>query len=710
MNLLSSLLTYTARQIAALRSKDSNHEGRLTTAESSIATLASRIENAISAVTTSTEVTDIRVGDDNVIYTTAGEAVRKQFSTVKNELDEVFIDEAVSQPEWTQGYINNSNGSTGSDPASCVSYAFPAGDYYVTAGTGYKKKVAQYAVSDNAFQGIVVSLSTGSTHVEVPEGSRIRIQVTKDNGTLAPSSVDDSVLSISRRIYTDTTLTQAGKIADAKAVGDAFKSGARKQITVEMEGNILENDGSGYGATQNDQIANRRTAYFIKTYGATRLYFDDLDNYDGSYIRVFFYDSDMQYLSSVQYGYSGFYSIGISDPNCEYVKFYIHTTQKIHKFSISLEGATKAPEQVKNIVYRGVGKYGTEEPFSERINFAIKDSSSTASENNYTTARLLLPPNYTVDGDKTPLILWLDGSGSFQTWDNNFPTLKIPYLRYLRDEGFAVFGIYAWGKNYNLKYPSCGMSYPYPVPTTLKFVREGIKYLCDHYNIDPDNVHIMSKSQGGQCALYYASHPEFPVRSIGMFSPVLDYLSMPGENLYADTRKAIAEDMGFTGDTEYFGSTDFLAYSEEGKAFFRENKLKIIGMNEAYTDLIGDGYDTMFEQSLTDCEKFWTDQSASDIYTHNEYVKLAKVPVKIWGAVDDAATPYLKMAEVIEQLRNGGTEAVLRTYNANLGGHGAPDIDGPKIASITTSLGITHTNVTTGWVENVEWIRQHMAK
>lgn len=98
MNLLSSLLNYTARQIAALRAKDTSQDteisgakGRLTTAESNISTLTSRIETAISAVTTSTEVTDIRVGDDGVTYGTAGTAVRTQFSNLKSEINHLWV-------------------------------------------------------------------------------------------------------------------------------------------------------------------------------------------------------------------------------------------------------------------------------------------------------------------------------------------------------------------------------------------------------------------------------------------------------------------------------------------------------------------------------------------------------------------------------------------------------------------------------------------
>lgn len=49
--------------------------------------LDAQFQTAVAAVTTDTEVTNIRVGDDNVTYTTAGEAVRKQFADVKKAMN-----------------------------------------------------------------------------------------------------------------------------------------------------------------------------------------------------------------------------------------------------------------------------------------------------------------------------------------------------------------------------------------------------------------------------------------------------------------------------------------------------------------------------------------------------------------------------------------------------------------------------------------------
>ena len=119
MNLLSSLLKYTADQIAALRAKDSSQDTtvsgintRLTTAEGDIDSLEAQFTTVVSAVTTDTEVTNIRVGDDGVTYDTAGNAVRKQFFDVKSDLLETEIARHISfaSANIDVGYYINSSG------------------------------------------------------------------------------------------------------------------------------------------------------------------------------------------------------------------------------------------------------------------------------------------------------------------------------------------------------------------------------------------------------------------------------------------------------------------------------------------------------------------------------------------------------------------------------------------------------------------------
>ena len=434
-----------------------------------------------------------------------------------------------------------------------------------------------------------------------------------------------------------------------------------------------------------------RSAFDIKTGGASSLSVEKLPVAHGE-IYVQFFASDYNKISSVKYSPPTVVSI---PAGCDFIRVEIQTTAELEKIAIRFyDGAEEPREAMRS----GINEV------SEKLTYKVSDDV-------HTTSRLMLPPNYSIDGEKVPLILWLEGSGSsLSTWGGNFNSNKLDYLRYLRDEGFAVFSVYAWGNEYAEKYPKCGNSFPYPIPTNLACIREGIEYICSRYNIDADNIHIMSKSQGGQCALYYASCNELNVKSIGMFAPVLDYLSMPGEAMYKDTRAAIADDLDFTGDVAYFASDRFLSYSDEGRAFLRQNLDKLLTMNEAWTNLTGATAEELFESSMDDCETFWTEKiwttDRTDIYTHTDYVKTASVPVKIWGARDDAATPYPKMVEVVEQLKNGGSVAEMRTLPNGTGGHSCADVGTTRV-DVTTALGIEHKNVPIGWVENVEWIRTY---
>ena len=476
------------------------------------------------------------------------------------------------------------------------------------------------------------------------------------------------------------------------AVEETGKAEVRSGYTrlkVQMErGSVKTTYDLGYSSDLYNNYV--RTAFDIKTGGAARVSIEEIAVSHGS-IYIQFFASDYSKISSVSYTDEAEVSV---PKNCDFLRVEIRTTTNLESIALRFYDGNGTPKEAKR---SGISEV------SEKLTYKVSDDV-------HTTSRLMLPPNYSIDGEKVPLILWLEGSGSgLSTWTGDFNKNKLPYLEYLRDEGFAVFSVYAWGNQYAEKYPNCGKSFPYPIPINLSCIKAGIEYICDRYNIDADNIHIMSKSQGGQCALYYASCNELNVKSIGMFAPVLDYLSMPGEALYKDTRAAIADELNFTGDVEYFASDRFLSYSDEGRAFLRENLSKLLILNEAWTNLTGATPEELFESSMDDCETFWTEKiwktDRTDIYTHTDYVKTASVPVKIWGAKDDASTPYLKMVEVVAQLKNGGSVAELRTLPNETGGHSCADVGSTRV-NVTTALGIKHNNVPIGWVENVQWIRQ----
>jgi hypothetical protein len=131
-------------------------------------------------------------------------------------------------------------------------------------------------------------------------------------------------------------------------------------------------------------------------------------------------------------------------------------------------------------------------------------------------------------------------------------------------------------------------------------------------------------------------------------------------------------------------------------------------LNPAWVDLIGDTMQINYNNAIADSRTWYDDHNVTNIYTHNEYKKMCKIPVKIWGAVDDGDVPYKVMPEIVNQLLNGGTHAEIKTVQT--GGHSAFDVSLQYAQDITTALGINHVSIPIGWIELVRWIRQNTVK
>ena len=608
-----------------------------------------------------------------------------RINKVESEVDYAYDTIIIPTSDMTayDGHYLRDNGAVGDDSSNSGYYFHcePNTKYYIVASSLVSGWGGIGCTSDTA---IVATVTTFSKVVKKQYFNTLEVITDSDSNFIFFYAPTTDIGNISTYIVAFKS-NEMSKVA---------MENARNTVSVKMERGALS--AGMYDNTLGSTDVRVRSCYLLKTNNATALKFNDVGLYTHTYIVIYGYDSSYQYVNYAESLTELIDIQGITD--CAYVKIMVYSADDIKELSVTFVGAEQTPTAEKNIQI--------DSP-CEKIVFMVAPRMST-------TSRLMLPYNYSPTGKPVPLVLWMDGSANFSSWNDDISDVKIPYLQYLTDEGFAVLSIFAWGNRYLTKYSDVGLAYPYPVPTNLACLTEGLRYITDRFNVDADNVHIMSKSQGGQCALFFASHPIWDFKSIGMFSPVLDYLSMPGEAMYADVRKAIADELGLSGEyLDYFRSASFVTYSDDGIAFFQENLNKIIGLNEAWTDLNGGTYTSRYEKAMDDCKKFWEEEywttpSKTDIYNNNDYSKMAKIPVKIWGASDDDQTPYLKMVEVVDQLCNGGTEAHIRSFARGTGGHSCADVGSNKIASVTTASGVVHTNVPTGWVENVAWMRSKM--
>lgn len=495
---------------------------------------------------------------------------------------------------------------------------------------------------------------------------------------------------------------------------------------VSIERGTIKSDGSE-DAKMSNYEQWIRSAYFIETDGVESVRIPI--NHKGQ-CYLWQYDVDYRMISRNEMD-----AAVLLDSKCKYIRFSIRASNTPEHVYILFSDEGKEPRETKRM------QIGT--PY-ERLVYAVNDDV-------YTTAILMLPPNYTIDGDSVPLIVWDSGDGSFRDWDGYECATyagRANGVRFLRDSGFAVLEIYSWGSKYYKKYPGCGGRSAMPIPTHLATHEKGIEYVLDRYNIDPDNIFHVSKSGSGKMALYYALvKPSFNLKSIYAFAPVFDDLTFVGWGMQG-YRQALFEELDLQGTKE---EVDFFLYGEPydydveykqthnlsvtlnrswqmhkplGRSFIAQNaeKFKTISVDwmnmpgqtieelmdctHHFSEMFWDGYNRHYEDGRFFFE--WDDYSLpaahSEAYNRYDLVRTGShIPFTVIMSPTDEQTPYWNALEVVKQLQNGGEDAQMITLER--GGHSGPDLStgGTNVVSdVTTHLGIHYDMVSIGWYLAVE--------
>ena len=425
--------------------------------------------------------------------------------------------------------------------------------------------------------------------------------------------------------------------------------------------------------------------------------------------------------------------------NCKYIRFKIRASNTPSSIFLQFNGGVENPQECKRVQMNT--------PY-DRLVYAVD-------EDVYTTAILMLPPNYTTEGDPVPLIIWDSGDGSFVNWDTyecESYLGRANGIRYLRDSGFAVLEIYSWGSKYYKKYPDCGWRSAMPIPIHISTHEKGVKYVLDRYNVNSENIFHISKSGSGKIALYYALvRPSFNLKSIYAFSPVFDDLTFVGWGMQG-YRQALFEELELQGSAEevkFFlegEPYDFdIKYKNEhnmdvtlscswqmhkplGRSFIAKNAEKFKMISVDWMNMPGQTIDELMDCTHKFSEIFWEGYNrhynngrfyfewdnrnlpAQHYNSYNRYDLVrtgSHIPITVIMSPTDEQTPYWNALEVIKQLQNGGEDA--RMITLETGGHSGPDLSTEGITSVsdvTTRLGIHYDNVSIGWYLAVEDIYQ----
>lgn len=403
------------------------------------------------------------------------------------------------------------------------------------------------------------------------------------------------------------------------------------------------------------------------------------------------------------------------DSNTKYIKIVKQTNDIMESALFVFDGDV---EEVYNVQIEK-GTYsdgGVTRLKSEMLVFGV-------SEGICTTARLILPPNYSISGQKVPLIIWDACDGSY-SWGRSIdyvgstPSSITTQLQYLNDEGFAVLEIYPWGSRIaGLYNPSGGAV---PIPTSLMAHEKAVEYITSRFNISDTNIFLSSWSGSGKLSSFYAIHrPSFNLRSIYAFSPVVDGLSFVQWSAPA-FRKALNEDMKFGGDTSVFLGNGAWPIADGSQVdFITANAgkfAKCAAIN--WQNMVGKTITQKIADSISFSKGFWVDHSSNIYNRHDLSITSGGVPITIIASADDEQCPYLVMEEFIIQLKNGGAEAKIITLPNNTGKHRAAtfgnevDNDGDGITTRygNNGSGVFYASIPFGWHYMVEDIYARFLK
>lgn len=421
-------------------------------------------------------------------------------------------------------------------------------------------------------------------------------------------------------------------------------------------------------------------------------------NFEG-YLYCYEYDDDKKFLSKTTVVNGEVYSL---TARTKYIRF---KSDHNKDWTGEIEF-----ENLKNIEFSYNERYGYDTlPFVFQFygNKGLDYDGSNIDINTkpyYTGALLRLPPNYTSNGDKVPLIYFAHGSGDYlDRNETEFSKYYMNYIQYLQDEGFAIIDV----NGNTSKYTTTG-GCQWGNPTNMAAIKQGIKWVCTNYNVDINRIYVMSKSLGGLQAINMCYENDMHIKACCPLAPELDMLC-DGLGYYPNERKNNADDLGFSDDvnnvldTPYDKSIEKLyKKAEEYKQYIRENATKLLGHNPAWRGVIGISASEMVEYPI---QGDYTAQGQK-MSVQNRF---CIVPTKIFIAQDDTAVSYEMSKGYIQSLKNGGCVGELRTMPNGTGGHHAVDNDenALKVSEITTYCGIVHHDVPLAYVEVVQFFKRN---
>ena len=433
----------------------------------------------------------------------------------------------------------------------------------------------------------------------------------------------------------------------------------------------------------------------------------------------------------------------INDGVC-YIRLYLTNTAAYTARKVL---SVRLTQPTLGIKYAKVGDADSRGCFAFETTYPVVDEIDTdvltpvvSDERQYDNGHILLPPNYSADGEPVPLIIFCHGTGGLDF--NGTYGSYYDYKSYLRDEGYAVADCSGLtNKNWSV-------TNVFNAPSAMACYEDMYRYIVRNFNIRTDGVYIMGKSAGGFMSILMAHKQPFKIKASAPLCPAISWMASSLTVEAADSIQIAMEQIGFGSRTwtERIGRSDHFAkwlanYNWEiggqqgdkpyastmssDMQFIMDNLKKLVSydplfinsdldfeafmdicfdkmalrnsMNSYYVSATVDG--TTYTQEMWQHDQQFREQLVAMCASAHKYLT---VPMKIWEAEDDNETPWgiTKMLQSMVQ-NSGGTLYIRKMPNGH-GSHHSVDSGGP-MASGTTKFGKAYTDIPVAYVEVADW-------
>lgn len=449
----------------------------------------------------------------------------------------------------------------------------------------------------------------------------------------------------------------------------------------------------------------------------------------GSTLSIFCYDENFTLLSS------GVVNDEDNIPDsAAYVKMQIYNASGYSQV-IALEMTLAAsPEWVKNVATPLAPQffnYDCKPPkLWDDANYTtphvlpVDGSADMDSTRYHDNAFVMLPPNYDPKGEPCKVVFWFNGDGCPWFIEHGLSS-SAAYedgWKYLNAYGYAVVQCMGYTSMWKDEQGSnqVSMNLGRISPAYIASVRALYDHVMRNYNFEPA-VYLGAKSAGGDLMMHTALTLPFPVRAAaGVDVGINAFDTM--RHSYVGTQKSWQKRLGcanwdsFQLSQSGSGTTATLVHNGSGATDTQKDDAQLLKDNmEIYRNIV-----PFFMNSDIDLNSFVTQNLLlTDVFndgadyptalTSIVYAahKVVNIPIKLWCATKDPATPYTWHKIMVEWIKRNGGIAELRSYTGSDGTHHSI-IGGTakKVASVNTPYGGTMADICIGFVEMVEWFKR----